>query len=441
VAPNQGGRRTLGKGGSESASGPAAVRRLGLLIFGIGFILLFAIVAIAEGVGDPSIPSGDVALIEGAPDGSGEITEAKFDHALEQSAVAGGLEKVPKPGDNQYEELKEGALKALFEAVWIQGLAEEQGVTASDKELDEGLQKAIAESFGGSKEEFNKYLKEAHYTQVDVDEKVKLQVLAGKLQEDIGKEAPQPSEDEVEDYYEAAKASQFKQAETRDVRSIVNQEREKAEKALARLEKDNSPEAWDRAAKEFSEDAATMQKGGLQANVSEEFLGEPLKAAVFDAPEGRLEGPLKAPNGFIVFEVVGSTPESFQELEAVEGSIESTLAQRNEQDFFAAFLADYQLTWSSRTFCAPGYVTESCANFKLSGHPLTAPASCYEADPKSGPPEDCPAPVFQLIPALPGSVSPLEPQGKPLAQRPQPVPSEQSEEAGAPPPPSEIRTE
>jgi hypothetical protein len=74
-------------------------------------------------------------------------------------------------------------------------------------------------------------------------------------------------------------------------------------------------------------------------------------------------------------------------------------------------------------------VTERCADYKGSGHPSTAPATCYEAHPKGGLPEACPAPVFQLIPALPGSVTPLEPKGKPLAQRPHPA-GELKEEAG-----------
>ena len=75
-------------------------------------------------------------------------------------------------------------------------------------------------------------------------------------------------------------------------------------------------------------------------------------------------------------------------------------------------------------------MVERCANFKGAGHPATAPEGCYEANPKGVAPEACPAPVFQAIPALPGTVTPLEPKGKPLAQRPRP-PGEEKEEAAA----------
>lgn len=411
-------------------------RRRALLVFGVGLIVLFAIVAIAEGIGKPDIPSGSVAVVEDAPDGSGEITDARFEHALEQAAASLGLKAPPKPDDPQYEEAKEGALKSLLESAWIQGLAAERGVTASDKELDKELQKAI-DSFG-SKAEFDKFVKEAHYTKAGVDEQVKLQVLKTKLQDELSKEAPEPSQEEIEDYYEAAKSTQYTKQPTRDIRLIVNNEQEKAEKALARLESGNTAKDWSSVAKEYSEDPATKEKGGLQRSVTESVLEEPLGTDVFDAPEGELEGPIKAPRGFVVFEVESSTPESFTPLKDVEAQIESTLAEQLERDFFAAFVADFQLSWTQRTFCAPGYVTEQCANFEGDAHPEGALPACYEEDPKEGLPEEgCPAPVFQLVPALPGSVTPLERQGKPMAQRPQPVPSGKSEEAASAAPPIE----
>jgi hypothetical protein len=87
-------------------------------------------------------------------------------------------------------------------------------------------------------------------------------------------------------------------------------------------------------------------------------------------------------------------------------------------------------------------VTGNCENFESDGHPSTAPPACYEADPEGGPPEACPAPVFQLVPAQPGTVTPLAPRGTPLAQRPVPAGGEEEKAEGAagapgavPPPP------
>lgn len=416
-----------GKGGSGGNAGPAAARRLGLIVFGVAFIVLFLIVAISEGVGDPSVPSGDVALVEDAPGDIGEVTKERFDHALELAAKQGGEKKVPKPGQPKYEELSETALNSILEAVWVQGLAAEEGIEISDEEFAKERKKLKDESFK-TKKEFKEFLKESGFNSEDIDERVRLQILSSKLQEGLQEKAPTPSKSEIENYYEAAKATQFTQQPTRDVRLIVNKKRAKAKKAQEELVKDNSANNWKKVAKKYSEDPTTKGTGGLQQGVQEGVLEEPLNKAVFSTPEGTVEGPIKAQRGFTVFEVVNSTPESVQELKAVETQIESTLAQQLEQEYFTAFVSTFNTQWVGRTFCASDYVTERCANFKGDGHPAVAPEGCYEADPKGGPPEACPAPVFQLAPALPGSVTPLQPRGTPLPQRPRP---KEEEGAGA----------
>ncbi len=420
MSPNQG-RRTSGKGGGGSrASGPVAARRLGLAVFGAAFLILFAIVALAEGIGDPSIPSGDVALVEGTPGDVGEVSQAEFDHAVELAAVQAGEKKAPKPGDPKYEELKETAMKALFEYIWLQGLAAELGVSVSDKEIAAELKKVKKENFK-TEAEFQKFLKESRFTPADVNERVKLQKLSTQLQKTVKEGIPSPTQTEIEDYYEAAKGTQFTQKPSRDVRIVVNKDRKKAEEALDALSKDDTAQNWEKIAKKYSEDPTTKASGGLQKEVQEGGVEEPLDKEFFSAPEGQVEGPLKAERGYVVFEVESSTPESVQELKTVEAQIKSTLAQRAEQEYFLGYVTDFNNEWTSRTFCASGYVIERCANFTKDTHPATAPPACYEESPKGGLPEACPAPVFQLIPALPGSVTPLEPKGKPLAQRPRPM--------------------
>lgn len=428
MSPDQG-RRTLGKGGS-GAAGPAAARRLGLLIFGVGFVVLFAWVAIAEGVGDPSIPSGSVALVQGAPGDIGDVTEAEFKHALELSAAQGGLKQTPKPGEPKYDELKEAALNSLLESIWLQGLAAEWGIEATDKEVAAKLKEVKKESFK-TEAEFQEFLKKSHYTPADVSERVRLQILSEGLQNQLKENIPTPSQSEVDDYYAAAKDTQFTQKASRDVRTIVNKDRKKVEEALEALRKDNSAKNWTKLAKKYSTDPNTKATGGLQKGLQEGTIEEPLNAAIFGTPEGQVEGPVNTKFGYTIYEVVNSTPESVQEQKAVESQIKSTLAQRAEQEYFAAFTIDFSTEWKQRTFCASGYLTERCGNFKSDSRPAAAPPACYEADPKGGRPAACPAPVFQLIPALPGSVTPLEPTGKPLAQRPRPAGSGSEVAAGA----------
>ena len=97
--------------------------------------------------------------------------------------------------------------------------------------------------------------------------------------------------------------------------------------------------------------------------------------------------------------------------------IRSQLTQQRQQDSFNQFVNNFGSKWRSRTFCASGYVIDRCDNFP-GGRPQNAPPACYQADPKGGIPDACPAPVQQVTPALPGTVSIVTPQGNRLPQRP-----------------------
>lgn len=427
MSPSKRQRPTTGKGNKgqrPSAPKPTPVQRhrLGLLLFGVGFVVLFAAIGISEGIGDPSVPSGDIAVIEEAPGDLGKVTREKFDHALEQAAAEQELKTIPKPGDKQYDELKEAAVNALFETIWLQGLGEELGFDISGQEVAKELRKIKKQSFK-SEAEFKKFMEKSRYTSADVNERVKLQILTTKIQQKLTEEAGQPSKDEIQSYYDAAKETQFTTPASRDIRMILNKDEKKAAEAKAALEKDDSKKNWEKVAKKYSEDTATKELGGLQSAVTAESgrFPENLETAIFAAPKDKLEGPIQTPSGYYVFAVEKEAAETVQPLKAVESQISAQLAQQNQSTFFEDFIADdFNAKWLDRTFCASGYETERCANFKSDGHPATADPACYEANPKKAP-EACPAPVFQLQPATPGSVTFLEPKGKQLPQRPRPA--------------------
>ena len=403
--------RTSAKGGK-----PAGLQRLALLGFAVLFILLFVIFAVAEGIGDPSVPADAAAYIEDAPEGLGTITIKEFEHSLEQIAAKEKV-PVPKPGDAKYEEMKEAALGERIESVWIRGVAAEKGISVTKAEVEKELKKLKGQAFKTEKQ-YEEFLKESHFTQADVNERVELQILSEKVQNQVTEEAPVPSKGEIENYYDAAKGSQFTTPESRDIRVIKNKDKAKVEEAKAALEKDDSIKSWEKVAKEFSTDT-TKSNGGLQSAVSEETLGEPLGPIVFEADQGELEGPLSEKGTFTIFEVMKITNEKVQSLDETKSQISAQLAEQAKQQHFAAFARNWSSTWESRTFCASGYTIPRCSNFESSGRPAEASEACYEANPKKSA-EACPAPVTQTKPAQPGTVTPLTPEGQRLAQRPRP---------------------
>lgn len=421
------GQRGASRGRSDKSAGR---QRLALIVFGALLVLLFIGFAVAQGIGSPSVPSGDVALVQDIADEGGNVSKEELDRAILQQAAEGKLKKTPEPGSDKYEELKEAALGEILERTWILGQAEELDVSVTDKQVEDELA-TIKKSNFGSEKAYQKFLKESKFTEEDVNDRIRLQLLSTKLQEAVTAEAPPPSEAEIENYYNENKDSQFTEKESRDVRVVINKDKSKVEAAKKALEADSSPANWKTVAKQYSIDPTSKSKGGLQEGISEEFVKGPLKAAIFDTPTGQLAGPVQFEENWILLEVVKLNPEKIKSLAEVKAQISSTLGQETQQEFFSEFIAEFRTKWEQRTFCADGYVIERCANFVGDGRPANAPPACYEADPET-PATQCPAPVTPISPALPGSVTEAKPKGDPHPQRPLPEASaEQGEEVPA----------
>jgi parvulin-like peptidyl-prolyl isomerase len=389
--------------------------------------VLFVVLAVAQGLGAPSVPAGDIALVSSAPASHEHISEADYKKSLAQQESQAGLKKPPKAGSKKAEELHKSAIGELLNAAWIFGEAEELGIKVTPKEIETELAKVKKESFKTEKA-FQEFIMESHFTEDDVNERLELLFLSTKIQEKITKEAPPLTEAELQAYYDAEKATQFTKPATRDVRVAVNEDKKEIEAAKKALEADNSEASWKKVTKKYS--PTTASQGGLQKEISEEFLTEPLKKDIFKSATGELIGPVKQEKNYLLLEVVTLHSEKVQTFDEVKTTIESTLKQQGEEKYFQQWVSGFQSKWTSRTHCASGFTIEQCANYKGSGHPATASEACYEANPKT-PAKECPAPVVQNQPALPGSVSATKPEGERLVQRPRPEEAGKSAKEGA----------
>jgi parvulin-like peptidyl-prolyl isomerase len=417
--------------------GKAAGRqRLALIVFGALLVLLFLGFAIAQGLTGPSVPSGDVAHISSVPDEFADIGEDELNRSIARLATSGEekAKKPPKPGSKKYDELQTKAMTELIEGVWIRGQAEELGIDVTEKQVADELASIKKQNFP-TDAAYKKFLAESKFSQEEVDQLVELQIVTKEIQEQVSAQAPKPSGDQIEAYYEAEKEAQFTTKESRDVRLILNEDEGEVEAAKAALEEDSSPASWKKAAKKYSSDPTSASKGGLQEGITEEFLKGPLKTAIFDSPTGELVGPVKFEKNYVLVEVVKLNPEKEQTLAEAKPQIESTLGQQTQQEYLSEFVTGFDTKWTQRTVCADDFTMEKCGNFKGSGHPANASPACYEADPKT-PAKECPSPVTPISPALPGSISVTKPKGEPFPQRPQPEASEEAGEevpAGVPP--------
>lgn len=402
-------------------NGVRPIQRFWLLTFGGVLVLLCIGFAISQGIGEPSVPAGDVALVEGVPEGKGEISKAELDEAIEEQEAYFGGENPPTPTPAQYKKLQDLALKVLLEAAWTRGEIGESGVSVSDEEVEEEINRYKRESFE-SEAAFRSYLKENDKTLDDLRDEAKSQMLLAAYEKQEEENTPVPSHELIKSYYEVD-PEQFTEQEERRFWIIASKDRDEVDRARRALEGDSSAANWSRLAKQISEGQGVgyEYQSGLHHS-SDGDLHQPLNDAVFSAPAHELQGPLSGGGVFSVFEVQGITPPKLRSLESAEKYIEEQLSETLKKEYSKERASEFIFGWLPRTTCAPGYVMPYCGNYETDPHPATANPACYEADPKGGlPKEGCPAPVTQAKPALPGSVTLLRPKGIPLAQRPHQV--------------------
>jgi foldase protein PrsA len=390
-----------------------------LAVFGGLFAILFIWVGVANGVGHPSVPSGDVAVVDGVSDGT--VTMADFTAGLKQTSLAQGLKKPPPPTSPQYATLRDATMSQLLTSRWVQGEAQDRGITPTNTDIDNYIQ----QRFGGHKQ-FLKAAQQAGFTPSQARQQVSLIVVSQQIQQQVLPSSPTVSSDEVKQFY-LANQSQFQQPEVRDVRQIVNKDQAKVAQAKALLTKDDSPQSWKKVAAKFSTDRATKNSGGLRQGVAKGQSEPAVEQQIFSAPTGQLVGPIKGQAGYYLIEVESVTPAKTTPLAGVSSQIQQQLSQGKQQDIAQSFQQHFIDKWTTRTFCASGYVMDRCANF-------TPQDACNGDDPgetgnldKTG----CPAVVPSVRPVSAGQATVFPgqaPQG--LAQGPVGPPSAASAQPG-----------
>jgi foldase protein PrsA len=379
-------------------------KRIVVAGFAALLIVLFAIVAIAQGIGHPSVPSGDVAVVEDVS--NGHISQDEFDASLAQAAARQGLKQTPAPSDPQYSVLRDAAMSDVLLTRWVRGEAEDRGISVTDTQVQQQLDQTIKTQFHGQKN-FDDFLKQAKFTPEQATARIELQLLSNEIQKQVLPDSPSISDTDVKNFYEANK-SQFQQPESRDVRQIVNTDQAKVEQAKALLEKDDSATGWKKAATQFSTDKATQSSGGLRKAVTQgQTTDTSLDQQIFSAPQGQLVGPFRGQAGYYLIEVDKITPAQTVPLDQASDQIRQQLTAGKQQQLGQAFQLDFTDKWMSRTFCGDDYVMNRCANYEAPS--IRAPGSAV---------------VTSIAPVAPGQAGLFPgqtPQG--LPQGPQQPPS------------------
>jgi parvulin-like peptidyl-prolyl isomerase len=377
------------------------------IIFGATFVLMVVIVAVAVGVGHPSVPSDDVAVIDDSSIDvpglaeDGHISKTNFNRFLLQTARQSGAQTVPQPSDPSYKQIKDQAMQTALQIAWIVGEGNRQGITFTDTEVQQSLQQ-IKSQFK-TQAEYVKARDQAGLTDADVLERAKLQLIQNKIQDNISKSVGNVSDSDAQDYYDANKA-QFTQPAKRTIRIVQNNDAHQIDLAYQALRADDSEANWKKVAAQYSTDPTSKAKGGLRADVVPGSFQQPLDDDIFKAPQGAVQGPIRTSTGNYVFEVFSATPEQVQGLNDTTSSasggapakvgdqIKAQIKSQQQQEALTSFGDHFRAYWSNLTQCASDYVVDGCDNFS-GGGPTCDPAKLGPSQ-TGQPSQGCPAPVF-----------------------------------------------
>ncbi len=405
----------LGDDGYAAApvkSGFFSKRNLAIL-FGALLVLMVVIVAAAIGVGHPSVPSNDVAVVDDASINvpglvqDGHISKTDFNRFLVQTAKQSGAQSVPQPSDPSYKQLKNQAMQTALQIAWIVGEASRQGITYTDTEVNQSLQQ-IKSQFK-TQAEYVKARDQAGLTDADVLQRAKLQLIQNKIQEKIQNSVGNVSTSDAQKYYDANK-SQFTQPAKRTIRIVQNKDAHQIDLAYQALRTDDSNANWKKVAAQYSTDPTSKDKGGLRTDVVPGSFQQPLDGDIFKAPLHEVQGPVVTPTGNFVFQVITATPEQVQSFDAtapaaaggsggkISDQIKQQLKSQQQQDALSVFGQHFRDYWTNLTQCASDYIVEGCDNFNGRNGIVPTP-TCDPSKLASQPGQSsqgCPAPVFAL---------------------------------------------
>ena len=263
----------------------------------------------------------------------GDVTQGELDEFAEQSGV-------PKD-DPQYQATVQQIMPQLVGTEIAKAYAQEHNITVSDKEVEQEIAK-IKEQIGdqarssgqdlSDQEAYEQDLKQNNITEDQLRENIRENLPVQKVQERVAGDA-EPSDKEIQNYYEKNKEAQFTTPEQRCVRHILfnKDQKEKAEEVKKELEDGGD---FAKLAKENSQDPGSAAKGGDLGCLGKGETVPEFEQAAFGAEQGEIVGPIKTEFGYHILKVTDVKPEQTRSLQEVESQISSQLATEKQSEVF-----------------------------------------------------------------------------------------------------------
>ena len=309
-------------------------------------LTLTCLVAVAAACGGGSSDSTSVGKTDVAVVGDTAITVDQLNRQIElakKTAQVNG-QKIPDVGTKDYhDQLVQPIVDRLVLNAQIENIAKGLGITITDDDIQKSLDDAIKQSFDGSQEKYQTYIKKYGLTDAEVREfLVRPSVVQKKVQDKLTGDQ-KISDADVQAYYDKNKA-QYSTPDTRDVQFILTGSRADAQAAQQAV---SEGQDWNKVAKKYAIPPGppstggdfTATKGQVETNFGNAVFGD-LKTGevsglipVSKAYEtSNLSGKCKPDCFFIVKPKSDVKPGGQQSFDDVKAQIRQTLEQTQVLD-------------------------------------------------------------------------------------------------------------
>ena len=289
----------------------------------------------AEPQDNTDTQSKKIATFEG-----GSVTQGELNEFAKQSGF-GEL----SPDDPQYKTAIQQIMPQLVGIEIAKAYASEHNITASDQEVNQEIEKIKkqvgdqARSSGqdvSNQKAYEQALKQNNITEEELRDDIQENLPVQKVQQQVSKDA-QPTDEEIQKYYDQNKEAQFTTPEQACVRHILfaKDQKQKAEDVKKQLQDGGD---FAKLAKEYSQDPGSAAKGGDLGCLGKGETVPPFEEAAFAAKEGEIVGPVKTQFGYHLLEVTDKKPQQTRPLSEVEPQIKSQLASEKQSEAFGKWL-------------------------------------------------------------------------------------------------------
>ncbi|HBF43818.1 MAG TPA: hypothetical protein DDW42_09390 [Desulfobacteraceae bacterium] len=256
--------------------------------------------------------------------GSRHVTTDELKREMEFTGDGIGI------SDWQEVEIRDKLLEQIIDRYLIIEYAREKGIAISEMELKTALEDIKT---GYTEKTFQDALLRGCVDSDEWKDRLRVQLLFGKVMKIVTEGIVPPSYQEIKSYYEAHK-DEFRVPRMLSFRQIVTSTKKQADDLLLRLQ---NGEKMGELAKKYSI-GPEAKNGGKVDWVGRGYLEESMEKALFSMQKGKISKVIKSPYGYHIFEVLSIRSKGMKRLSEVIKEVESRLLSQRRKAFCEEWL-------------------------------------------------------------------------------------------------------